>query len=159
MSLEEWLREYECATANEKIAMRDFRWVLNLSLRPSLSPFYPPKNDTQDEYVSRYGKELSQYAFKKKIEEDIGPMLTLKLKGELGLSYHHYAFGKKTRKGKRNNKKEKKGEVEKKDEVDVEKEDVVYVCVTTVTYYGMRGQYATWTSTAEVHRGAFPFHC
>ena len=64
-------------------------------------------------------------------------MLTLKLKGELGLPYHHYAFGKKTRKGKRNNKKEKKGEVEKKDEVDVEKEDVVYVCVTTVTYYGI----------------------
>ena len=42
MSLEEWLREYECATGNEKIAMRDFRWVLNLSLRPSLSPLYPP---------------------------------------------------------------------------------------------------------------------
>ena len=65
---------------------------------------------------------------------------------------------KKTRKGKRNNKKEKKGEVEKKDEVEVEKEDVVYFCVTTVTYYGTGGQYATWTSTAEVHRGAFPFH-
>ena len=74
------------------------------------------------------------------------------------MSYHHYAFGKKTRKGKRNNKKEKKGEVEKKDEVEVEKEDVVYVCVTTVTYYGIGGQYAAWTSTVEVHRGAFYFH-
>ena len=85
-------------------------------------------------------------------------MLTLKLKGELGLAYHHYAFGKKTHKGKRNDKKEKKGANEKKDEVEVEREDVVFFCVTTVTYYGTGGQYATWTSTSEVHRGALPFH-
>ena len=81
MSLEEWLRVYECSTGNEKIVMRDFSWGLKLPLRLSLSPPYPQKNDIQDEYVSHYGKELSQYAFKKKIEEDIGPMLTLKLKG------------------------------------------------------------------------------
>ena len=43
MSLEEWLRVYECSTGNEKIVMRDFSGDLNLSLRLSLSPPYPQK--------------------------------------------------------------------------------------------------------------------
>ena len=44
MSLEEWLRVYECATGNEKIVMRELPWVLNLSLRPLPTLPAPPKN-------------------------------------------------------------------------------------------------------------------